>query len=110
MGSEENFAEALAGEEARLGAVELYFFELLAALAFKFGLGERGFARQLVNQLQERLGEFRKTPKAHGAIVRAGIGGKVGTEEGEGLLWLGGLTVIGFGGDDRGGFLLPGRG
>jgi hypothetical protein len=105
MGSEENFAEAFAGEEARLGAVELYFFELLAALAFKFGLGECGFARELVDELQERLGEFGETGKTNGTVVRTGMGRKVGAEATEVLFDLAARAFCGSRAHDRGGHL-----
>src|SRR5689334_11411993 len=83
MGSEEHFAEALAGEEAGLRAVELYFFKFLAALTFKFGFRKGRFACKLVDELQERLGEFGKARETDSAIVRAGMGRKVGAEAAE---------------------------
>ena len=43
--AEEDFAEALAREEARLRAVQFYFLEFLAPLAFKFAFGKRCFTQ-----------------------------------------------------------------
>src|SRR6267142_1891522 len=78
--AKENFSEALAGEEARLGAIQFHFFKFLTAFAFKFGLGERGFARQLVYELQKGLGKLGETSEGNGAIVGSGVGGEIGAK------------------------------
>jgi hypothetical protein len=80
MSSEENSAEALAGEESGLRAVEFNLFELLAAFAFKFRFREGGFARKLVDKLQERLGKFGETREANGAVVCSRMRRKIGAE------------------------------
>ena len=69
MAAEENFAQAFAGEKTGLGAFQFYFFELLAAFAFKFGGGERGFASQFVDQLQQRFCLIAQSGKGNRAVV-----------------------------------------
>src|SRR5215470_10591558 len=80
MHAEEHFAQAFSGEEARLGALELYLFELLTALALKFGFREGSFSRQLVDELQERLGKFGEACEGDGAGISARAGAEIGTE------------------------------
>src|SRR5256885_11469929 len=46
MRAEQNFSQAFAAEEAGLRSVELYFFDLLAALALEINLRKRRFCRE----------------------------------------------------------------
>src|SRR5690242_27263 len=103
MRAEENLAETLAGEKARLGAFELHFLEFLAALAFEFAVGEDGFAREFVDKLQQRFGEIAEAGEADGAGVLAGAGGKVGAEAAQIFLNAAAVALRGAGAHDSGG-------
>ncbi len=103
--AKKNFAEALAGEEAGLGAVEFYFFEFLAALAFEFGLGKRGLAREFIDESEERLGEFGEAGEGDGAVVGSGVGREIGAEAAEIFFELAAGALGGAGADDGGGHL-----
>jgi hypothetical protein len=80
MRAEQHSSEALTGEETGLGAVKLYFFEFLAALALEFCLWKRGVPCELADELQQRLGKFREAGEADGAVVGTGVGGKIRAE------------------------------
>src|SRR6266852_9722741 len=83
MRTEENFAQAFAGEEAGRGTLELYFLKFLAAFAFEFVFGEGGFAGEFVHELQKRLGEFAEAGKPDGAGVLPGAAAEIGAEAAE---------------------------
>ncbi len=82
MRAEQDFAQTLAGEKTWLGALELYFFEFLAALALEFRLREGGFPGEFSHQIEERLGQFGQAGEGDGAGVRAGAGRKIGADDG----------------------------
>src|SRR5258707_7963621 len=77
MSAKENFAQAFTGKKARLSALEFDLFQFLAALAFEFRSGKSCFARQFVDQLQQRLGVIAEAGKRNGTVVLAGVDGEI---------------------------------
>jgi hypothetical protein len=80
MRAEENLSQAFASKEARLCAIQLYFFEFLTAFAFELRFGKRCLAGKLVDQLQKRFGKFREASEGDGAIVGSGVGREIGAK------------------------------
>src|SRR5256885_6255910 len=77
MRAEQNFSQAFAAEEAGLRSVELYFFDLLAALALELTLRKSRFCRKFPDHSEKGLGKFRETCERNGAIVRASAGREI---------------------------------
>ncbi len=80
MRAKQNLAQALAGQKSGLRSIELYFFEFLAALALEFRLREGSFARQLIDEAEQRFGQFRQASESDRAGVRSSAGGKIGAD------------------------------
>ena len=80
MSPKQDFAQALAGQGAGLRAIQFDFFEFLPAFAFKLSFGKRGFARQFVNQVEQRFGKFGQAGECNGADVRTSFRGKISAD------------------------------